>query len=52
MRNLNKEESEKYIEIVKSGNMDNMADFSYELGVKDGENYQRTSNEIQNNKVQ
>lgn len=52
MRNLNKEESEKYIAIVKKGNFDDMADFAYELGVADGENYQRTSNEIQNSKVQ
>lgn len=38
MRDLNKEESEKYIEIVKSGNMDKMADFAYELGLQDGDN--------------
>ncbi len=35
MRNLNKEESEQYIRIVKSHNMDIMADYAYTLGWKD-----------------
>jgi len=51
MRNLNKEESEKYIEIVKNGNYDDMADFAYELGVKDGEKYEQTSSAIRESKV-
>ena len=51
MRNLNKEESEQYIEIVKKGNMDKMADFAYELGLKDGEEYEKTSAGIRESSV-
>ena len=37
MRDLTKEESDKYMEIVKGGshNMDDMFNFGYELGKKD-----------------
>lgn len=32
VRSLNKEESEKYIELVKNGNKDDMFSFGYQLG--------------------
>lgn len=33
---MTKEESEKYIDIVKNENMDDMFDFGYKLGIKAG----------------
>lgn len=35
MRNLNLEESRVYLKIVQKGNMDDMAEFVYNLGWKD-----------------
>lgn len=32
---MNPEESKRYLEIVSHGNMDQMADFCYEKGVRD-----------------
>jgi len=46
MRDLSKEESDKYMKIVKSGNIDKMFDFAYDLGVNDGEKYQLINKQI------
>ena len=41
---LNKEQSKKYIEIVRGGNMDIMFDFAYALGWKNAIRFTKNEN--------
>ena len=52
MKELTLDESEKYYEIVRKGNMDDMFNWAYQLGVADGEGYEKMSSGIRESKVQ